>query len=180
MKNAIIVFSAYYVCAAVVNTWFANFDPSVDYFFMRGDHVLEFFSFAYPLKYNYIFTFEFAGLSWTIYPVFWVALYIGFILFTFAEWLVYASLYKVFDDWGLLFKKYKMKKMDMLNLKKEMQGRDVTQPLHPEGANMIKIKGFSKKYGGSNRYAVKDFNLEVHAGEVLALSVTTVQANQQR
>ncbi|MBR5145442.1 MAG: ABC transporter ATP-binding protein [Clostridia bacterium] len=31
---------------------------------------------------------------------------------------------------------------------------------------MIKIEGFSKKYGGSNRYAVKDFNLQVNAGEV--------------
>ena len=101
-----------------------------------------------------------------MYPVYWIALYIGFVLFTFAEWLVYAGLYKVFDDWGLLFKKKKMLQMDMLNLKKEMEGRDITQPLHPEGANMIKIEGFSKRYGGSNRYAVKDFNLEVHAGEV--------------
>ena len=56
--------------------------------------------------------------------------------------------------------------MDMLNLKKEMQGRNINEPLHPEGENMIKIEGFSKRYGGSNRYAVKDFNLEVHAGEV--------------
>lgn len=166
MKNAVVVFSIYYVFAAVINTWFANFDPSVDYFFMRGDHVLEFFSFAFPLKYNYIYTFQFAGLTWTIYPVYWLALYVGFVLFTFAEWFVYASLYKVFDDWGLLIRKYKMLKMDMLNLKKEMQGRDINQPLHPEGENMIKIEGFSKKYGGSNRYAVKDFNLQVNAGEV--------------
>ena len=166
MKNAVIVFSAYYVFAAVVNTWFANFDPGVDYFFMRGDHVLEFFAFAFPLKYNYIYTFDFAGLVWTIYPVYWLALYIGFVLFTFAEWLVYASLYKVFDDWGLLYRKAKMQKMDMLNLKKEMNGRDITQPLSPQGANMIKITNFSKKYGGSDRYAVKDFNLQVNAGEV--------------
>jgi len=166
MKNAVVVFSIYYVFAAVINTWFANFDPSVDYFFMRGDHVLEFFSFAFPLKYNYIYTFRFAGLTWTIYPVYWLALYVGFVLFAFAEWLVYASLFKVFDDWGLLFNKNKMLKMDMINLKKEMQGRDVLQPVDPKGVEMIKIEGFSKKYGGSNRYAVKDFNLQVNAGEV--------------
>jgi len=166
MRNAIVVFTIYFVFAGFINTWFANYAPSVDYFFMRGDHILEYFSFAYPLKYNYILTFEFAGLVWEMYPVYWIALYIGFVLFTFAEWLVYAGLYKVFDDWGLLFKKKKMLQMDMLNLKKEMEGRDITQPLHPEGANMIKIEGFSKRYGGSNRYAVKDFNLEVHAGEV--------------
>lgn len=166
MKHALVVFTIYYVFAGVVNTWFANYAPSVDYFFMRSDHVLEFFTFALPLKYNYIYTFEFAGLVWETYPVFWLALYIGFVIFTFLEWMVYAALYKVFDDWGLLFKKKKMIKMDMLNLKKEMQGRDINEPLHPEGENMIKIEGFSKRYGGSNRYAVKDFNLEVHAGEV--------------
>ncbi|MBR2303483.1 MAG: YwaF family protein [Clostridia bacterium] len=166
MKNAVAVFTIYYVFAAIINTWFANFDPSVDYFFMRGDHVLEFFSFAFPLKYNYIYTFNFAGLTWTVYPVYWLALYVGFVLFTFAEWLVYVSLFKVFDDWGLLFNKYQMLKIDMINLKKEMQGKDIFQPLLPKGADMIKIEGFSKKYSGSNRYAVKDFNLQVNAGEV--------------
>lgn len=166
MRNSIVVFSIYFVFAALINTWFANYDPNVDYFFLRQDHILEFFAFAYPLKYQFTYVWQVGDLTFTFYPLYWLGVWVGFILLMFLEWLVYAALFRVFDDWGLLYKKKRMLKMDMLGLKKEMEGRSINEPLRPEGANMIKISHFSKKYGGSDRYAVKDFNLEVYDGEV--------------
>ena len=47
-----------------------------------------------------------------------------------------------------------------------MNGRPLTEPLHPEGAHMIKISHFSKTYSGSTKNAVSDLNLEIHEGEV--------------
>lgn len=166
MRNSIVVFSVYFVFAALINTWFANYDPNVDYFFLRQDHILEFFTFAYPLKYQFTYVWQVGNLTFTFYPLYWLGVWVGFILLMFLEWLVYAALFRVFDDWGLLYRKKRMLKMDMLGLKKEMDGRPLSEPLHPEGANMIKISHFSKKYGGSDRFAVKDFNLEVYDGEV--------------
>ena len=55
---------------------------------------------------------------------------------------------------------------DMRKLVKELGGRPLSAPLHEDGKGMIRIKNFSKKYNGSDRYAVKDLNLEIKGGEV--------------
>jgi ABC-2 type transport system ATP-binding protein len=42
----------------------------------------------------------------------------------------------------------------------------MNEPLEKEALKMIKIENFSKKYSGSDRFSVKDLNLEIKAGEV--------------
>jgi ABC-2 type transport system ATP-binding protein len=56
--------------------------------------------------------------------------------------------------------------MDILQLRKELRGRPLTEPLNLEGVNMIKIENFTKIYGNAKKPAVEDFSLEVYSGEV--------------
>ena len=57
-------------------------------------------------------------------------------------------------------------RVDKANLLKELDGRAVTEPLHPEGAHMIKFTNFSKTYAGTDKKAVENLNLEIYEGEV--------------
>ena len=84
----------------------------------------------------------------------------------FVFWGIYGILYKVEDSHRELARRKKLARVDRLNLLKELDGRSVKEPLHPEGAHMIKISHFSKTYAGSTKNAVTDLNLEIYEGEV--------------
>jgi len=44
--------------------------------------------------------------------------------------------------------------------------KELTDPIYPEGADMLELQNFSKKYGSNKHYAVKDASLEIKAGEI--------------
>ena len=63
---------------------------------------------------------------------------------------------------GILVEQRQRKKQ----LKELLDGRAVSEPLNPEGADMISIKHFSKIYSGSSVKSVDDLSLEIRGGEV--------------
>jgi len=182
MYKAILFFAVYVLFAAVMDAWLNNsaslnnvsvpFGRSghidIDYFFLYSDFFIKkgIFSWAYPIKYNYILQFTLGDTQMTFYYLYILTVFLISVVLMFAFWGLYGVLYKVEDAHRELARRKKLMWVDRLNLLKELDGRSVKEPLHPEGAHMIKINHFSKTYAGSSKNAVSDLNLEIYEGEV--------------
>jgi len=184
MKRAILFFTFYVFVAAVMDAWLNNSASlnnvnvaygqpghiDIDYFFLYSDFFInkKIFHWGYALKYTpkYILQFQLGDTLMTFYWMYILVVFAIAVALMFALWGVYGVLYRVEDSHRELARRKKMMRVDLLQLKKEMNGRPLTEPLHPEGANMIKISHFTKTYSGSDRKAVSDLNLEIHEGEV--------------
>lgn len=170
MGRSLIVFGIYVVMVAFINAYVNS--PlmadkySADYFFLYGDFFVNKFMFVVPLKYDYVWKFVINGVEMQIYYVYVFAIFIVFIGLTFLMWYFYTTVFNISDAHRNLAKRKKMRRVDRLNLLKELDGRPINSPLHPEGVNMIKINNFSKTYSGSDRKSVDGLNLEIHDGEV--------------
>lgn len=162
----IAVFSGYFVVVGVLNAWLVNYDPGVNYFFMNGDNLVKYIAFAARWKNDFIWTFSIGELTFKIYYVYWIAMYLGFIVLIFLLWWIYQGMYRVADHHyklhGLLVEKQQREK----ELKELLNGRPVSEPLKKEETDMISIKNFSKIYSGSNVKSVDNLSLEIHGGEV--------------
>ena len=173
MYKAIGAFTVYVLAVVFLNGWLNNsptlnpdLDTEVDYFFLYGDFFVDKFAFLLPIKENYVLTIPIGDVNLKIFWLYCLIILIVFIGLMFVIWGVYTLLYNTSDAHQELARRRKLMHVDYLNLLKELDGRPITEPLHPEGAHMIKIKNFSKTYAGTTRKAVEDINLEIHEGEV--------------
>ena len=171
VKKGIIAFTVYVLFAATFNAWLNNspLNPDrieVDYFFLYGDFLINKFPFAIPIKYNYVLTFTLGGTTFVYYWLYVLVVWVVFVACIFVIWGAYALMYRIGDSFSELYRRKRIIKDEYLSLLKEMKGRKLSEPLHPEGERMIKIKNFSKCYAGSNKKAVDNINLEVYEGEV--------------
>ncbi len=165
VRGAIYIFTIYIIFVAFMNAWFNNF-ASVDYFFLYKNFIVDKFPFLRPLKENFIWIFSLGGLTFKIYWLYVLIVYFAYIGFIFLAWIIYSYIFKVTDHYAELFKYRNLDALEIKKLKKQMNGKPLTSPLFPKGVNMIKISNFSKRYGNSKNFAVKDLNLEIKKGEV--------------
>ncbi len=170
MSSSLIVFTVYVVFVFFLNSYLNSpkfeGEYNADYFFLYSDFFINKFPFAKNLKYNHIWTFTAWGTEMTTYPAYVLAIYLVFIALTFAIWGFYTIIFNVSDAHRQLAYRKKLQRIDHLNLLKELDGRPVNTPLHPEGVHMVKISHFSKTYAGSDKKSVDDLSLEIHDGEV--------------
>lgn len=173
IKKAIPAFGVYVLLAAFLNGYINNLpqyvsgeNPAVDYFFLYDNFLIDMFQFAYPLKRDFVLSFPVGNVTVKIFWLYVILVFVVFIGFMFITWGIYQIFFNMADKHKALSAKKKIVNDEMHKLILELDGRPLSEPLHPEGANMIKIKNFSKKYDGSNRYAVKNLNLDIHGGEV--------------
>ena len=165
MYKAIGFFTLYFVGVCVINAWFNNYQ-SVDYFFVYGDFFIEKVAAISPLKYNYILEIPVGGLVFKFYYLYQGAIYISFVALMFVIWMIYDGLFKVSDRHYELLMIKRRKALELRALKDFYQGKALSEPLNKEATKMIKIEHFTKKYAGSKKPSVEDFNLEIHDGEV--------------
>jgi ABC-2 type transport system ATP-binding protein len=164
MLKAIGVFSIYYVLVLFLNSWLNNY-TSVDYFFTYGDFITSKLN-AESIQYANVIAFPYQGLTFTFYWLYQILLYTGFIFLMFMSWYVYDAIFQFADRYYNLYIKRKKMNVDILELKRLLDGRELSEPINPGGVDMLKISHFSKQYGNSKNKAVDDFSLEVHSGEV--------------
>ena len=174
MYKAIAAFSVYVLIAATLDGWLNNSpfndtgtEAAVDYFFLYGHFFTNKFAWAIPIKENFVWTIPINADNKIVF--FWLydlTVWGIAIALMFAMWGVYGLTYKIGDSHQELARRKQLRKVDQLHLLQELNGRSPKEPLHPEGANMIRINHFSKTYAGSNRKAVDDLNLEIYDGEV--------------
>lgn len=158
------VFSAYFVLVALINSWFKNYDAGVNYFFLNDDFLARKISFLRSLREMSYLNFQIKGLTFELYPWYWVGIYVGFIILTFLTWLVYDALYHVSDaHYDLMVRKKRLK-----ILRKELPKPNIQKEVKKmtNAKSNIKITNFSKIYGRSTVKAVDNFNLEINEGEI--------------
>ncbi|MEG1528660.1 MAG: YwaF family protein [Clostridia bacterium] len=166
VRGAILVFTAYFLGMCIINPWFSNYG-SVDYFFLNSEFLAEKFTFLISIKRLFTYTFEFWGLSFTVFPLYWLIIYVGYIVLMFVTWFAYTSLFRVADSWYDLYIRKRKAKADLLGIANASKiNLKNSQPLNEEGKNMIKISHFTKIYSNNNFKSVDDFSLEINDGEV--------------
>ena len=163
--NGIILFSVYFVLMIILNVWFYNYDAGVNYFYLNDEFLANMLS-IFRITRQFTVSFSIGSLTFTLYPVFYLLMYFGFIAFMCLAHWIYIEVYKSMDYKEQLRHEYMLKKLDRVELLKALNGRPETEPVNYKEGYMLSISHFSKTYDGSKVKAVDDFSLEVKEGEV--------------
>ena len=165
-KYSLVAFAVYYVLVLVLNGWFTNYDPGIDYFFINSNFIADKLgSWAENLR-NLTLEFKIGNLNFKYYPIYQVLYFGVYVLLSLAMWFIYELGYDVVCGWKDIAERNKVVKMDALALEVKLNGRDKGEPMDLNSVDKLILNNFTKRYGKSDVYAVKDANLEVNAGEV--------------
>lgn len=165
-KYSMIGFAVYFALMLIVNAWFTNYNPDVDYFFLNSDFIAEKFgSWGQGLR-AYVWTFKIGKLSFTFYPLYQFLYFLVYFAAAFGMWFIYELAYNAVSGWLDIAARKKVIAADKLALEVSLGGRNLEEPIHMENSSKLVLTNLTKRYGKSDVYAVKDVNLEVNGGEI--------------
>ncbi len=159
-------FVVYFLLMLIVNAWFTNYNPDVDYFFLNSDFIVDKLGNWAENTRNIVWQFEVNGLKFVFYPLYQFLFFLVYVGFMFGMWFIYELGYNVITGWQDIADRYKKIRVDKLALEAQLAGRSIEEPMNMENINKLILKNFTKRYGNSDVYAVKDANLEVCGGEI--------------
>lgn len=164
-KYSMIGFGIYFLLVLIMNAWFSNYG-SVDYFFVNSDFIADKLGqWAENLR-NIVWSFKIGNLSFTFYPLYQFLFFIVYVGLGAGVWFLYEWAYTSVDTLYDIVDRKKKIKADQLALDVALGGRKKEEPMNKEGENKIILRNFSKRYGKSEVYAVKDANMEINGGEI--------------
>ena len=163
---SMIGFAVYFVLMLVVNAWFTNYNDSVDYFFLNSDFIVNKLGNWAENTRNITWVISVKGLTLTFYPLYQFLFFLVYFAFAFGVWFVYELGYNAITGWLDLAERNKKIRVDKLALEVKLAGRSIEEPMNMENANKLVLNNFTKRYGASDVYAVKDACLEVCGGEI--------------
>lgn len=165
-KYSLVAFACYYFFVLILNGWFTNYNPDIDYFFINSDFIADKLG-AWALALRKVtIEFDIGTLHFKYYPIYQSLYFTVYILLSLGMWFLYELGYEVVSGWQDIGRRNKVIKMDMLALQVKLNGRDKGEPVEMENSNKLILSNFTKRYGTSDVYAVKDACLEVNGGEV--------------
>ena len=180
MFKAILWFTLYYIVVAICNPWFSSYpgQGTISYFFINepfffetlgidhvGNKIYELLWLENVIEFDAPDIFHIVdSIHFVFKPLFLASVYIVFIGLMFVMWYIYDILFHTADSHYNLRIKKKLVKAGYQDLKKELNGRSIKEPLYKEKVNMIEIKNFTKVYSGSTRKAVDDLTLTIPNG----------------
>ena len=165
-------FLGYFVLVLILNAYFTGAyeaglaSRTTDFFFINSDFIADKLGEWCERLRDVTAVVNVGGIDMTFYPVYQTAFFVVYILIGLAMWFIYEQSYQITANFADMRKRKQKIKLDKLALLSKLDGRKETEPMEPKYENMLVLKNFSKRYGTSEVYAVKDANLEVHAGEV--------------
>ncbi len=165
-RYSMVAFVIYFIAMLIVNAWFTNYDPNVNYFFLNGDFIPDKFGTFGMSLLNFKWEFDIGSLHFLFYPVYQLIFFAVYFAAAFGMWFIYELGYNVISGWQDMARRKEKIKVDRLALEVKMQGRSITEPISMENTNKLVLKNFTKRYAKSDVYAVKDANLEVVGGEI--------------
>lgn len=165
-------FAGYFLLVLVINSWFTGLieagvlSGSVDYFFINSNFIADKLgTWAERLR-DVVTVFNIGGINFTLYPVYQILFFLVYVALGAGMWFLYEWAYQSADLlYEIADRKAKMK-MDEQLLKLALNGRGVNEPMNEENKNKLVIENFTKRYGNSKVYAVKDANLVINGGEI--------------
>ncbi len=156
-------FGIYFVLVLFFNAWFSNYG-SVDYFFINSDFVADKLgTWAENLR-NITWSFKINGLSFVFYPLYQFLFFLVYGLIAAAMWFLYEACYGFADTvLDIMARKEKIN-VDRLALE-VAKSQNKRSTMGKEEISIV-LNNFTKRYGKSNVYAVKDANMVVKGGQV--------------
>ncbi len=161
-------FGIYFLLALIFNAWFSNYGE-VDYFFINSNFIPKKLGTWAENLLNWKFSFNINSLNFTFYPVYQFLFFLVYVIIGLGMWFLFEQGYAFADSVGDIIQRKKKIRADVLayEYQKQLKEKDMKpeeiQNLH--NASLV-LKNFTKRYGTSNVYAVKDANLEIHGGEI--------------
>lgn len=166
-KYSMIGFAVYFYSIIFVNGWFANYDKDVDFFFLNSDFVADKLgNWAVNLRANFQLDFDIGSLHFKFYPAYQIPYFLVYVALAFGMWFIYEASYEKVSAWIDITEKKRAFKRMKQEFKAVLGDRKENEPINMEATDKLILKGFTKRYGKSDVYAVKDANLEVHGGEI--------------
>ena len=166
LKFAIASFSCYFLLAVILNVFFFNFDSTVNYFYLGNNFLPNKIGILKTVKEAVAINFSIGNLTFLMYPLFYLLVYLGFLAIMILTFFTYKGIYKYTDGSIQIKNAVNEDNREYLDFIKSLNGKPVYEPVKKEEGIMIKFENFSKKYSSNDFYSVKDFNLEVKEGEV--------------
>ena len=163
---SMVAFAVYFVAMLVINAWFSNYNPDVNYFFLNNDFVPKKFGVWGESLLNVKLEFDLAGLHFKFYPLYQFLFFLVYFAAAFGMWFLYELGYNVISNWQDMAARSKKISADRLALEVSLAGRSIEEPMNKENENKLLLKDFTKRYGNSDVYAVRKANLEVDGGQI--------------
>ena len=163
---SMIGFAVYFLLMLIINAWFSNYNPNVDYFFLNSDFIVDKLGNWAENTRNFVWQFEVNGLHFTFYPLYQFLFLLVYVAFAFGMWFIYELAYNVIVGWQDIGERSRKIRVDKLALEIKLAGRSIEEPMNMENENKLILRHFTKRYGTSDVYAVKDADLEVCGGQI--------------
>lgn len=161
-----VAFTVYFVLIMFINSWFTAIGHESDFFYINSDFIAEKLGLWAENLRNVTVTISVSGVSMVLYPLYQVLYWLVYIALSAGMWFIYELFYTYTDTLSDMANRRKKYKLDELALKSELNGGKKEEPLYMENTNKMILHNFTKIYGRSNVYAVKDANLEIVGGEI--------------
>ena len=161
-------FLGYFLLVLFLNALFTGLyeiglvSGTTDYFFLNDDFIAEKLGALKVLEYRGVI--QIGKVTLRFYPLYQTIFFFAYVGIGLAMWFIFAQAYEISDT----FKDMRARK-EKINLDKlalNLKGANMKNPVTPENKDKLVLINFSKKYGGSKHFAVKDANLEVKSGEI--------------
>ena len=162
---SMVAFGVYFLLILIINAWFSNY-AKVDYFFVNSDFIAEKLGqWAENLR-DIVWQFNIKSLTFTFYPLYQFLFFLVYVLLGLGMWFLYEWAYQGADLLKDMAERHRKIQVDHLALLSQLDGRSEKEPMNKDGVNQLKLINFSKRYGKSNVYAVKDANLTIEGEEI--------------
>lgn len=163
-KWSMIWFFGYFFLVLVLNVVFSAKGHSVDYFFINSNYVADKLGKWAEDIFNLSTHIHIAGLELEFHPLYQLVFFLVYVALGLGVWFIYGEFFRIADSHYELHMKLKAIKLheyaaSSIGMRKENMMNESIEA-------KMELKHFSKKYATSKIYAVKDANLEVHAGEI--------------
>lgn len=164
-RYSMIGFGIYFLLVIIMNAWFSNYG-SVDYFFLNSDFIVDKLGKWAEKLMEYQWAFNIGKLEFVLYPLYQILFFIVYVILGAGMWFLYEGAYSFVDTIYDIIDRKKKIKLDMLALEVALDGRHKEEPMDLKNKDKLVLVDFTKRYGNSKTYSVKDANLEVNSGEI--------------
>lgn len=163
---SMIGFALYYLLVLFLNGWLANYNTSVDFFFINSDFILDKLGEKATHMLDIQWNFKIGDLSFRYYPLYQSLFFGVYILLALGMWFVYINAFSFAHKLHLVNVKNTILKNENKLFIEKLDGRPLSEPLYKGDEKMIKLTNFTKRYANSPVYAVHNVDLEVKEGQV--------------
>ena len=161
-------FGVYFLLALIFNAWFSNYGE-VDYFFINSNFIAEKFGTWAENLLNFEFSFNISSLNFTFYPLYQFLFFLVYVLIGLGMWFLFEQGYAFADSIGDIASRKKKIRADVLAFEYQKQFKEKNmkpEEIQNQHKASLVLKNFTKRYGTSNVYAVKDASFEIYGGEI--------------